>query len=66
MFRDAGTLADMSEPARAATLGALRATGFPDRSVKEELRANLTGCLVPMLLAAALLLLALAASVHME
>jgi len=33
---------------------------------REELRANLTGCLVPMLLAAALLLLALAASVHME
>jgi magnesium chelatase subunit I len=33
----------MSEPARAATLGALRAAGFPDRSVKEELRANLLG-----------------------
>ena len=29
----------------AATIGALRAAGYPDRTVKEELRVNLLGCL---------------------
>jgi magnesium chelatase subunit I len=31
------------EPARPATLGELRASGYPDRTVKEELRENLLG-----------------------